>query len=303
MQLNDTTLPLALLLRWFGMRIRLRGWNRVLRAIFNPDRQAEYRFQIPFGRFTYPGRANDYVDWNAFFYGLYEFEDLGLLAAVAGGLRRPVFVDVGANVGHHSLFMSAHAETVHAFEPNPDAWPLIEERIALNQISNIELHRCGLGNRDGTVPLYRSDRANLGAASLVSGANGNPLTGHIPVPVRNGDRYFRGHGIETVDILKIDVEGFEPAVVDGLSMTIERNRPIIMVEVGEVSGSEFGDIEDFKGRFPAGYRFYVLHGVGHILRRVGLVELTGELYRSGGNFYCVPSESVAVFETCAKAAI
>jgi hypothetical protein len=82
----------------------LRGRDRILRAFSNPDRQQPVLF-----------------DWTVFYYGAFSVNELQLLAALAAGLRargKPVnFYDVGANVGHHSLFMSRHAEHIFAFEP------------------------------------------------------------------------------------------------------------------------------------------------------------------------------------------
>nr|MBC8158326.1 hypothetical protein [Alphaproteobacteria bacterium] len=119
MHINNATLPLAWALRQVGTRVRLRGWERVLRALFHPDRQRRVAFRIPFNGFPYPATADNIVDWNALFYGAYEAFELKLLAALAGRIEGAVFMDVGAHVGHHARVMAPHARHVPAFEPNP----------------------------------------------------------------------------------------------------------------------------------------------------------------------------------------
>jgi len=112
MRLNSATFPLALALRQIGTRARLRGWERLLRTLFHPDKQRRFAFTIPFNGFLYPGYASNFVDWNALFYGAYEEFELKLLAALAGRIEGAVLLDVGANVGHHALYLAAHTLSV-----------------------------------------------------------------------------------------------------------------------------------------------------------------------------------------------
>jgi len=99
----------------------LRGRDRILRAFSNPDRQQPVLFETDFFGLPYSGYMDNFIDWTVFYYGAFSVNELQLLAALAAGLRargKPVnFYDVGANVGHHSLFMSRHAEHIFAFEP------------------------------------------------------------------------------------------------------------------------------------------------------------------------------------------
>ncbi len=83
MRLSRTTYPIALVLRWMTGTGRIPGWGRILRAAFHPDRQGDYRFQVGFEGRLYCARADNFIDWNVLFYGLYEADDLRLLAAVA----------------------------------------------------------------------------------------------------------------------------------------------------------------------------------------------------------------------------
>ena len=77
---------------------------------------------------------------------------------------REVAVDVGANIGNHSLFLADIFERVIAFEPNPLARSIMEINLALNKVGNVELRAVGLSDQSGTATLT-FDPINLGAAT------------------------------------------------------------------------------------------------------------------------------------------
>lgn len=89
-----------------------------------------------FGR-RYRGDLAQYIDWRVFCYGSASSAELSVLEKIASQIRTrrpgPInFVDVGANVGHHTLFMAGIADQILAFEPHPRLQPLIEDKIVLN---------------------------------------------------------------------------------------------------------------------------------------------------------------------------
>jgi hypothetical protein len=75
-----------------------------------------------------------------------------------------------------------------------------------------------------------------------------------------GDDYLPTHGIERVDLIKIDVEGFEKNVLAGLAETIERERPILVVEVSVLPDESqlFKSQDELKAAFPVNYDFALL---------------------------------------------
>ncbi len=254
MLINKATLPLAWALRQVGKRVRLRGWDRLLRALFHPDRQSHFAFRVPFNGFAYPAYADNFVDWNVLFYGSYERFELTLLAVLANRIERAVFLDIGTNVGHHALFMASHAEQIHAFEPNPALWPLIKEKITVNGVQNIILHQCGLGATSGKPPLYLGPES--GGSSLIPGANRICSSNSVPVTIVRGDDFFRETGINKLDLIKLDIEGFEKHAIAGMSRHIDKWRPIIMIEISEAGKEQFGNFTTFVETFPKDYVFY-----------------------------------------------
>ena len=146
--------------------------------------------------------------------------------------RGGVFLDVGANVGNHALYMAkfADAAEVICIEPNPEAITLLRINAALNGATALNLERLGVGLSDGEGQFVISvPRNNLGAAQLVADPGGRIRT-------VAGDRLL---GERVIDLIKIDVEGMEMGVLRGLAGTIARSRPPIFVEVDHVNRAEF----------------------------------------------------------------
>jgi len=294
MRINKATLPLAHALRQIGKRVRLRGWERLLRTLFHPDRQHHVDFKIPFFGFTYPGYADNYIDWNVLFYGCYERFELTLLAALADRIEGAVFLDIGANVGHHALFMTGHAEQIHAFEPNPASWPLIQKKITVNGVQNIILHRCGLGITSGKSLLYLGPES--GESSLIPGTNRTSFLDSVLVSIVRGDFFFREAGVNRIDVIKLDVEGFEKHALTGMSQHLDKWRPIIMIEISETGKEQFGDFPTFSKTFPANYEFYFCHWLSGIIIRMELRPANKTVYsRFSGNVFCIPHEKRELF--------
>jgi len=59
-----------------------------------------------------------------------------------------------------------------------------------------------------------------------------------------------------IDILKADVEGFEKEVLEGLEATLERNRPVCIIELSLTTREKLADEADFYSLFPSGYKFF-----------------------------------------------
>jgi FkbM family methyltransferase len=137
-----------------------------------------------------------------------------------------IAIDVGANIGNHSLFFADHFDRVIAFEPNPLARSLLALNVEMNGAQNIEVKPVGLSNKAHSTELTY-EPSNLGAATAHGdGAESPGKQASIDLVV--GDDILAQ--CSTVGLIKIDVEGAEPFVIEGLMKTIQRHRPIIMME-------------------------------------------------------------------------
>lgn len=178
----------------------------------------------------------DWVDQHIYATGEYEPDVL----AVAKLALRPgmTAIDVGANVGFFSLLFASLVgpcgKTV-AFEPQPRAYARLTENLTLNQSMTIDLRKVAVSDREGEFDFYCGPVDHSGVASL------RPLDDkaeRISVPTATCDSLLAG--FEQVNLIKIDVEGAETRVIHGMSATIDRCRPDLIVEVSDRYLQEMG---------------------------------------------------------------
>ena len=123
--------------------------------------------------------------------------------------------------------------------------PSLDRNIALNDAKAITLHRFGLAEQDSTIPFYTS-AANPGMGTAV---RDDGLSIRSEIEVRHGDAVIERETIGPVGAIKIDVQGFEPEVLRGLKKTIERDRPVIWVELNPHVQSGLATKADLEGMF------------------------------------------------------
>jgi FkbM family methyltransferase len=252
-------------LRIFGhQRWILRGRDRVIRWFFPPDAMADLPFVTDFFGFRYRGNFNNYIDWMVFFYGCYSRNELYLLRDAAVILRKlgrkqVFFFDVGANIGHHSLFMSRYADKVFAFEPYEKVSAKLAEKIADNALINIEIFPVALGSEDKELDYFEPAGPNAGTGTFSTEVPDNWSGTTRRTMAYQGDALFKKIGLPRIDILKIDVEGFEPEALRGLRQRLISDRPVILMELSDTARKHFGDEPDFRACF---YRDHVILDVG-----------------------------------------
>jgi FkbM family methyltransferase len=191
--------------------------------------------------------------------------EMFLLRGVIAGERTAI--DVGANWGCYTYYLSKFCRRVEAFEPIPSC----AESISAFRGPNIRVHAVALSSVSGWRELHIPSHRGVPASGH---ATFNELVGPaeaIVVPVRTLDEYQ----FTDVSLLKVDVEGHELEVLQGASRTIDRERPVILVEVEQrhISvpiATVFRYITDY------GYRgFFWRHG-----RLWPIAEFASEIHQS-----------------------
>jgi len=168
-------------------------------------------------------KRNDWVQYHQCRGDFYEREGLDIMRLH----HRPqgVFVDIGANIGNHAIFISKFCgvSDVIVFEPNPLAIKLLHINLTLNVCLNVDTSYLGLalGSEPKRLRVVHPAKDNLAGARMVEDAQGDVRC--IP-----GDEVLLP---KPVGFIKIDVEGMEFEVLKGLHKTIERWRPKIFIEV------------------------------------------------------------------------
>lgn len=138
---------------------------------------------------------------------------------------RRVAVDIGAHVGFWSYYLAEAFSSVHAFEPNESFAHCFERNV---RSKNVRLHRVALGEAERKVVL-EVDWENTGATHVGTAAQGD-------IPMRRLDDYR----LDSVDFIKVDVEGYERLVLEGARETLGRCQPVVIVEQKEFS-DRYGD--------------------------------------------------------------
>lgn len=183
-------------------------------------------------------------------------------------------VDVGANVGYISLYLAKRVGPrgrVVAFEPNPYAFGLLEQNKRLNGFDHLHIHRAGLGPSDMDTAFHcglpgmevYSSLADIGHPN----ADGTRFE-TIDVHLFRGDDWMNAAGLQSIHVLKLDVEGAELGVLQGFSdMLVERRIDWILIELShELSGQFHYRASDILCLLQAyGYRWYALEWLGRLV--------------------------------------
>ena len=189
--------------------------------------------------------------------------------------QRGIAIDIGANLGWHALHAARHrnVETLVAFEPDPfNAW-LLERNLSENRIDNVIVESRAVGAGPGAAQLHRYGRNNFGRHSLAAD-HGN---GSRTVPVTDVDSALAalGFGERPVSLIKIDVEGYEPAVIDGAARTLQRTDGLILEYSPDLSQAGGLSTRGMIARLQsAGFSPFVLWTTGGTVR-IDLSELDG----------------------------
>ena len=143
-----------------------------------------------------------------------------------------VVVDVGANYGYTTSYFSHECGPsgfVLSIEPEPNTRALLEHNVRINKLQNVEIVACAAGASHGQIELFRS------ATNLANHAVNRDLVPNVQdsvlVDVRTVDELCASRlAGRTPTVLKIDVEGWEWAVLQGSTGVIDKARPVIWLE-------------------------------------------------------------------------
>jgi FkbM family methyltransferase len=138
------------------------------------------------------------------------------------------FIDVGANIGLHSLTASSANKSIEifSFEPEPNNYLSFIKNIGLNEFNNIRPFCIGLGNTNTTISLNINEGWNKGKHSIK--VNFNDLQSKINIPVTQLDNFCENINGNHL-IIKIDVEGYEKEVLEGAKKVLNKTENIILI--------------------------------------------------------------------------
>jgi FkbM family methyltransferase len=163
--------------------------------------------------------------------GRYEQEELKSLQELVFPklTNKRYCLDIGANIGNHSLFFSNYFEKIISFEPNPKTFKVL--CLNTEDVLNIDAKNIGASDSKRQVKAQLNS-SNIGATKIVSAGQMSKSNekGYIQFNVDRLDDYLPETILSQIDFIKIDVEGHELSALSGLKSTLKNFDPVIAFE-------------------------------------------------------------------------
>ena len=188
--------------------------------------------------------SDDYIGYNVILNGVYELDDLELFIDLLGekypDIEKLNLLDIGANIGNHTVFFANYFNKVISFEPNSEVFKVL--KINTESIPNVKIHNFGLSDSVKSE-LFRYPVGNYGGGSVEqNGMKGN--VSETTIALQKLDDLVSLRDI-SIDVIKIDVEGHEYQALSGGRDLILKNKPIVLFEqnIPEISNGSSRTIE------------------------------------------------------------
>jgi FkbM family methyltransferase len=224
--------------------------------------------------------TGSYIEWKILAEGTYEPATGNLINLSL----RPgaIALDIGANIGVHTLRMAravGEQGKVISCEPMIHLQNKLKANILLNRLESIvEIVGEAISDVPGETFMSGSpDTFNQGTGRMDS-------EGQTPVRVTTGDKLLADKGIQQLDLIKIDIEGYEMKAIQGLNQSIARYKPRILVEYDqtywEKCGSSWNDFKSMMEKYD--YSIYKIE-------EFTLTKINSSPETSSCNLFCIPS--------------
>jgi FkbM family methyltransferase len=201
---------------------------------------------------------SDYQNWLLYFYCKTD-SSFGVLNYVSEG---DAILDIGGNIGQTAMMMADKAKSggrVFSFEPFPTTYEKFVNNLSLNPALQkiVSITNCAMGDAPAVLKMYRDCETNSGSNRILVDVSQN--SGDlVEVPVLTVDKFVSDNGIQKIDFVKIDVEGFEMNVLKGAVETLKKYLPALFIELNDKSlqyqGSSAAELVGFLKNL--GYKIF-----------------------------------------------
>lgn len=156
--------------------------------------------------------------------------------------RNSIVIDVGANMGRFTLAFAFAASDgqVICYEPDPRNFEKLRSNIALNDFRHVKGFNKALGDKSCVRELFKVNQHNAGMNRFISADTQNEIES-VETQVSRLDDEVKTLGLTHIDIIKIDVEGFEYKVLQGAEESIKKYRPVLFLELVDENLKDHGD--------------------------------------------------------------
>ena len=176
--------------------------------------------------------------------GMYEKEVLeGLKDFIFNKIdtQKSVCLDVGANIGNHTLYFAQFFNQVYSIEPHPEIFELLKFNV--RKYNNVKVFQFGLSNKNDEMIIATDQDTSYGSSSLRNKVNSKFEKGAdgFNVQVKKFDDFFNQINEENnISFIKLDIENHEIQALQGMKKTLKQNSPIICFEQHANQFDNFG---------------------------------------------------------------
>lgn len=238
----------------------IKGKHRIARLIFGKGINNIKDVSVT-GKFncTYllPNLSEN-VGFDIFIDGVYELDSHKLLADLIP--QNGYFVDIGSNIGSITIPLCKNRPDIHAIsiEASPWVFKYLEKNILSNKLNNVELINCAIYDEDGLFLDFYSHEDKFGKGSLASVFTNKS----IKVATRTIDSILNEKALKTVDVIKVDVEGFEYFVFKGGENYLTLSKaPVIyfeFIDCNELNTNKLQPGDAQKLLLEYGYKLFIV---------------------------------------------
>ena len=174
-------------------------------------------------------------------YLYFGFNDDSFNALLSLCKKDSVVLDIGTNIGWVALNLAQKANKgrVIGFEPDRFNYSEASKNQALNKLENLTIFPIGLGHENKKLNLEIRTPSNRGGNRITPPNSHNENSSQVEI--KRLDDFLKDISIEHVDLIKIDVEGFELKVLMGASMILKKCKPVLFIELDNNNLRDQGD--------------------------------------------------------------
>lgn len=209
--------------------------------------------------------------------------------------KSSIIFDIGANTGIFSLLAKGFnaSAKIYGFEPQPNIYKCFSEQIALNNF-DIKAYQLAFSNENGTTKFYNygfdTFNSNTTAGSLNSEFRNLSTQQAIEVETMRLEDFLKREKISQIDLMKLDVETFEPQVLEGAGESLKIMQPIILIEI---QSDEIGKkVQELLA--PMQYDIY------NIDETKGIIKVEKLIDQEFKNHLIVPLSKLKFFTDCTQ---
>lgn len=234
------------------LNINLKGINSLLRIktiqkdwIFDQELNISYELKTDIGDSLY-------------LRGTFEEEELVLLKNLAKSKENPIIFDIGANIGFHSIVIAeANPKAkIYSFEPSISTRKILDYNIKNKHLEKqVKILPFAVSDSIGKASFYQTDD---NAYSSLKDTQRKEVIDKIEVDVITIDEFMIREKLNQIDLIKIDVEGFDTEVIKGGLKTFVEYRPDIFIEIYKGINSNPDPLETINLLLNIGYKAFLI---------------------------------------------